>query len=35
LVDPNDDLLMDIYGKLQMASNNVIIGEEDDYWDQE
>ena len=33
LVKP-DDLILDIYGKLQMASNNVIIGEEDDYWDE-
>jgi len=28
------DLLLDIYGKLQLASNNAIIGEEDDYWDE-
>jgi hypothetical protein len=33
LVDPTKDSMTEIYNKLQMASNNVIIGEEDSYWD--
>jgi hypothetical protein len=30
-----EDLLLNIYSKLQVASNNVIVGEEDNYWDEE